>query len=119
MTKFGQKFSDFFVEYENLFDACGVDIAETRAFDATVANSVRLPSDNLRKALVRFRKTYVYISEKELTKEKCGNNIMKKYRKNVSIRVSNRIYETISKILELILKLRDVEIGQYLILKNY
>ena len=84
MIKFGQKFSDFFVEYEALFEQCGIDIAETRAFDATVANSVRLPSDNLRKALVRFRKTYVYISERELTKEKCGNNIMKKYKKNVS-----------------------------------
>jgi len=82
MIKFGEKFSDMFAEYESLFEMCGVKIAETRAFAATVSDSVRYPSDNLRKAIVRFRKTYVYISEQELSKEKCGNTIMNKYSHN-------------------------------------
>lgn len=96
MIKFGQKFSDFFVEYENLFEQCGMVIAETRAFDATVANSVRLPTDNLRKALVRFRKTYIYISKQELTKEKCGSAIMTKYLQNVSTNTNEIVLIIIS-----------------------
>ena len=86
MQKFEQKFADAFEDYEAIFRACGVDIAETRALADSLANAVRIPTDSLRKAFVRFRKTYVYISEKELSADRCGKDAMKKYKKNVRIK---------------------------------
>ena len=82
--KFSVRFENFLEEYESIFTECGIEIMETRLFASEIEQQKRLPEDNLRKAIVRFRKVYLYISEKELSAEKCGERLMKKYRANVS-----------------------------------